>query len=101
MGDLIPLSNGPLPSKRAADRIKALWRDGSVLWTSHADQVMKARKIEMTDVQHIIRYGRVVHHELGKRMWRYRVEGTCVDGKSAACVVEVNGLLVIVTVFVD
>ena len=31
--------------------------------------------------------------------WRYRVEGKTVDGKRAGCVVEINGRMLIVTVF--
>ena len=99
MGDLIPLSDRPLHPKSAADRIRALWRDGSVMWTHHAEQQMKARQIDMTDVQHIIRYGRVLSYEWGRHRWRYKLEGKCVDGKSACCIVEVNGLLLVVTVF--
>jgi hypothetical protein len=99
MGDLIPISDRPLHGRSAADRIKALWKDGSVVWTHHAEHQMKARKIDMTDIQHIIRYGRVVSHERGRQRWRYRVEGRCVDGKPAVCIVEVNGLFVIVTAF--
>src|SRR5437016_14656438 len=99
MGDVIPLSEGPLHPKRAMERIKIRCRVGAAIWTPHAESVMKARHIELTDVQHIIRYGRVAEHTRGRHRWRYRVEGTSVDGDPAACAVEINGLLVIVTVF--
>lgn len=99
MGEIIPLPEGPLHQKRAMERIKALWKEGTVIWTHHAESVMRMRKLEITDVQHIIRYGRVTEHSRGRHHWRYTVEGTSVDGDPAACSVEINGMLVVVTVF--
>ncbi len=99
MGDIVPLPESPLHPKRAMERIRALWKDGSIMWTRHAEMVMRTRGVETTDVQHIIRYGMVTEHSRGRHLWRYQIEGTCVDGNPAACSVEINGLLVIVTVF--
>lgn len=54
----------------------------------------------MTDIEHLIRYGRVADITRPSSCWRYRIEGVLVDGKTAACVVEFNGqLLEFVTAF--
>jgi hypothetical protein len=75
-----------------------MWKAGAVVWTSHAEARMKTRKIEMTDIQHLVRYGRVTEHSRPRFKWRYKIEGTSVDGESLRCLVEINGHLVIVTV---
>jgi len=54
--------------------------------------------INTLDLQHLIRYGRVAEHSQPAERWRYRVDGTTVEGVRAACVVEIDGRLVIITV---
>lgn len=100
MGDVIPFGDRPLTPQRAMERIKTLWQEGQVEIQPHAGQQMRARRLEITDVEHIIRYGRVVEHSRPRPggPWRYKVEGSAVDGGWAACVVELVGRLLIITV---
>ncbi len=98
VGNGVALADRPLSPKRAMERIRALWRDGNVEWWSYAERRLSERKLDMLDVEHLIRYGRVTEHSHPGRLWRYKVEGRAVDGERIACVVEINGNLIIVTV---
>lgn len=81
---------------RVHERIKKLWEEG--LYVPHAQDRMRKRKVEDTDVQYLIKTGRIVEHHKPGDFWRYRLEGTSVDGKKVACVVEINDALKVITV---
>ena len=93
----IPLDD-PQNYLRVIQRIKRLWQEGSVQWSKHAVERMEARKLDVNDVQSILTTGRVVEHSKPRDLWTYKVEGFTVEGNKAACVVAINGLLIIVTV---
>lgn len=99
MGQVIPLED-PQNYKIAFQRIKRLWNEGHVEILPHAQKRMTQRRLDTNDIQHIIRYGRIVEHSQPREFWRYNIAGTSVDGKKATCVVEVNDNLIIVTVVV-
>lgn len=99
MGQVIPLED-PLNYRAALQRIKRLWNEGYVEILPHAQKRMRQRHLDTNDIQYIIRYGRIVEHSQPKDLWRYTIEGTSVDGKEAACVVEIDDNLIIVTVVV-
>lgn len=94
------LEDRPLSYRRAMERIRTLWNEGLVeIDPYHAQVRMRERGFDMLDLEHLIRYGRVVEHSKPGRLWRYKVEGTSVEGERAACVVEIKGhRIVIVTV---
>ena len=97
MGEIIPLVD-PSDYKRVLKRIKTLWESGHVEFKSHALSRMKDRDIDTTDLQHLIRNGRISEHSRPKQFHRYKIEGKSVDGKKLGCIVEVNGNLIVVTV---
>ena len=93
----VPLED-PADYKKAIARIKRLWNEGYVTWTTHAQQRMIERKIDILDIRKVIRYGQIVEHSCPGRLWRYRIDGSAVDGKRIGCVVEIDGQLIIITV---
>jgi hypothetical protein len=88
----------PTNYKRAMWRVRRLWEEGKTEFLPHAQLRMLQRGIEVGDVRHIVKHGRIVEHSRPRERWRYRIEGTSVDGHPLDVVVEVNGHLVIVTV---
>ncbi len=99
MGEVVPLQDPENP-KWVLRRIRELWETGEVEVTPHAQQRMVKWELDILDIQHVLRYGRVTEHSQAQRGgWRYRIDGTIVDGGRAACVVEIEGHLIVVTVF--
>lgn len=94
---ILPLFDDPENYKVAFQRIKNLWEEGEVEFTPHAQDQMSQRGCETTDLQHIIKFGRIVGHSRPKVLWRYRIDGTTVDGVKAYCAVEIDRRLIIVT----
>jgi hypothetical protein len=99
MGEVIPLQR---PDNYAwiIRRIRKLWREGEVTWDSHLERALLKRKLLLADVRHIIDKGTIVGHSKPRSHWRYEIQGKLLDGGKATCIVEVNGLLVIVTCYV-
>ena len=97
MAQVLPMFN-PADYKRAQLRIKKLWAEGLTTILPHAQQRMKERSVEITDIQNVIRYGRVVGHSKPMALWRYTIKGKAIDGDSLKIAVEINGGLIIVTV---
>ena len=85
--------------KKAKARIKALLGTGEIVWLGHVKIRMRQRNFTTQDILNILAYGRIMEHSLPKRHWRYTVSGTTLDGKRGTCAVEINGQLIIVTVF--
>jgi hypothetical protein len=83
---------------RVHRRIKRLWEDGEVVITAHAQRRMAKRRIDLTDVQTIIVAGSIISHERREGTWRYRIQGATVAGRTASCVVAVEGRAIIVSV---
>ena len=97
MGKIVPLFD-PENEVRALKRIQKLCRDGEIRVSPHAEMRMKEYGLEITDIVYVLLRGQVTEITQPKALWRYRVEARAVDGKELACVVEVNGCLVVVTV---
>ena len=88
----------PLNYKRVMWRIKKIWEEGSVKFVHHANEQMKKRGLDVSDVENISRYGRIVEHSQPAELWRYKIEGLSLDHGKAACIVELNKRLIIITV---
>jgi len=97
MAQVVPLSN-PGDYKRAHQRIKKLWNEGTTEILPHAQRRMKQRRLDINDIQNVVRYGRIIEHSKPIDLWRYTLQGMSVDGKRVKCVVEIDGHLLIVTV---
>lgn len=95
MAKAVPLKD-PTNYRRVHERIKALWETGNFI--PHAEGRMRTRKLEVTDIQHVIKTGRIVEHSKPGELWRYKIEGLSVDGKKIACVVEINDALEVIAV---
>ena len=91
--------NDPYDKTRVLQRIKKLLLEGEVQILFHAQEKMRIRHLDMSDVQHALRYGMITEITPAGERWRYRIEGKTVDGKRAGCVVEINGRMLVVTVF--
>ncbi|MEE9219305.1 MAG: DUF4258 domain-containing protein [Acidobacteriota bacterium] len=98
MPKIVPFED-PTNYWRAIKRIRKLWQEGNVTWIPHAEEQMRVRGIDLTDVAHLIRYGRIVNHSRPVELWRYEIKGKMVDGGQAKCVVEIDGALIIITLF--
>lgn len=92
------LEDRPLSDRRAMERIRTLWKGGRVQILPHAQARMRQRHIDMQDIANIVRSGRVVEHSKPGLLWRYKINGTSIDGEKITSVVEINGNLIIVTV---
>ena len=88
----------PTNYKWAHQRIKKLWSEGKTEIGYHGQLRMSQRKIDVNDIQNVIRYGRIVEHSKPLQLWRYGILGKAVDGARMKVVVEINGGLIIVTV---
>jgi pentose-5-phosphate-3-epimerase len=100
MGEVIPFED-PLNYRRVMQRIRSLLEEGTIFITPHAREEMAKDDLDDTDVIHILGVGsiRPGSHSKPRAHWRYVVEGQSVDRRKAACVVEVEGGMVVVTVF--
>jgi hypothetical protein len=98
MGKIVAL-NDPCDKPRVLQRIKKLLIESEVQILFHAQNRMRFRHLDMSDVQNVLRYGMITEITPSGEHWRYRVEGKTIDGKRAGCIVEINGRLLIVTVF--
>ncbi len=98
MSEIDRLPDRPLSPRRAIERIRQLERDVGIVLTGHARQRMAQRKLSRRDIRHCLKYGRVIEHSKPSRLWRYKVQGSTIDGESMSCVVEINGKLILITV---
>ena len=88
----------PTNNKAVRDRIKQLWDKGLTRFSYHARKRMYERSIDSTDIQHIIRYGKIVDHSKPGDYWRFKIEGKTTDDVLLSCVIEIEDKLIIVTV---
>ena len=101
MGDLVRLTRSR-SAKWAKRRIKQLWDKGIVQYAAHATDRLEERGLDANHIQHLIRYGRVTHggpSGFPDTPRRVVLEGAAVDGDSIVCVVDINGMLVVVTAY--
>lgn len=99
MGVVQPLRD-PSDYSRVMRTIRRLWADGVVEYRTHAVQQMQRQELTDQDVASVILTGSIIEHNKPREAWRWKVQGGCVDGGTASCVVEIEleGRLVIVTV---
>ena len=100
MGVVVPLID-PENYKQVRQRILKLYHDDLVRITdSHAWPRMLERDIDITDVNEILRNGRIINHSKPGNCWRYVLEGYSLGHprRPLRCVVEINGLLIVVTI---
>lgn len=96
---VIELRDRPLAHPTAMTRIRLLWRDGKFTWGPHVEERLTRRRLDMTDVENIIRYGTVVEHSKPGMNWRYKIDGPTVEQKRGGVACEIDGeLLVLVSV---
>ncbi len=93
------MQDSPLNPRRAKERIKLLWDSGMSKPSEHFEQELVNDQLDALDVEYLIRTGAVTLDSRSARRWRYRVEGALLDGRRAACIVEINGVIVLVTAF--
>ncbi len=99
MGEIV-LLHDPQDKARVLKRIKRLWKEGSVEFSGHAILRMQDRDLDVHDIRNIIDSGWISEISQPHGRWRYKICGKSVEGNSAACVVEVNGKLVLITVLI-
>ncbi len=87
----------PHDRKRALKRIQ-IWNEGSVEILHHAQDRMTERSLDIHDIHQIIEHGQISQISRPHDLWRYKISGRSVENKRAACVVEINSRLVIVTI---
>ena len=97
MGEIAPLHD-PQDRPRVLRRIQRLWKEGSVEIVQHAQERMAERDLDIHDIYRIIESGRITEISRPHAQWRYKISGKSVEGKRAACVVEIDGRLIIITV---
>jgi transcription elongation GreA/GreB family factor len=98
MADNVTPMWDPTNYKRVRQRIRRLWDSGETAISHHARVRMKERRLDITDVQEVIRYGEIVDHSKPGDHWRYVIDGKTVEHTRLRVVVEINGSLMIVTV---
>ena len=96
-----------MPSGHRADfavihrQISELLEVGNVRYTKHARERSVVREIRTPNIEHAIRYGRIVWQRVSRRHPgpSYSIEGLTVEGVRVRCVVAIDhDFLVIVTV---
>jgi hypothetical protein len=95
---VVPL-NDPYDKVRAHKRIKKLLDEGEFTIHPHAQKRMREREIFTPDIVNVLKYGTITEVTPSGNCWRYRFEGKSVEQKSLGCVVEIQGRILIVTVF--
>ena len=91
----MPLSTASL-MKTLRHAVKA----GTVRYTEHAQRQMRKRDFTVPDAERCLRNG---YHDFAKDedkggTWRYRIQGTTVDGKSIKLAVALEEDVIVVTV---
>lgn len=94
----------PSNYRRAEERIRKLFQEGLVRWTHHVQERMKRRKLTAVHIEHAIRYGQIIEHSKPEQLWRYTLSGKWVSEptqrkRDLRVVVEIDGRLIIITVF--
>jgi len=81
------------------ERCRTLWKEGKFTWVRHAEERLSALGWDITDVENMIRYGRVIEHSKPGDFWRYKLEGPNAERQTGGLAYEFHGeLLVLVSV---
>jgi hypothetical protein len=97
MGEVVAIED-PSDYEVVTRRIRRLLAQGDLEIKPHARRRMDERNYLVGDIIYLLRLGIVVSHRFEKGAWRWKVRGVTVERKSATCVVEIDGLLIVVTV---
>ena len=102
MGAVIPFQD-PENYRRVMQRIRGLISEdgGTLVILPNARKAMDADGLDENDVLNIVNTGRIRpgSHSKPSERWRFLIEGQSVDSGLARCVVEVNGSVVVVWVY--
>ncbi len=85
----------------ALKKAKAILRDGNIITTTHARQMMKKRGFTAQDIEHVINNGMIYKEaepHIGTGNWIYNIKGKTVDGKALRVVVEIQDNIIVITV---
>ncbi len=85
--------------RQVARAVQRLWNSGSREYTLHCVAEMESERITENDIQHVLRFGKIVTHEEIDQVWRYRFHGRSVDGARTGVVVKLHASLIVVTTF--
>jgi hypothetical protein len=97
MGNVVAIDD-PSDYEVVTRRIRRLLAEGDLEIKPHALQRMAERKYLVGDILYVLRLGIVVSHRVEKGVCRWKVRGVTVERKRATCIVEIDGLLIVVTV---
>ena len=92
----------PLQAER---KIQYILETGAVILTKHCRiESMPERRVDMNDVRYVLKHGQIIREpewDESNDNWKYRVEGTDIEGDelTAIVVIESDLMLIIVTVF--
>jgi len=98
----VPHPLDPLQAKRV---IEVILETGSVVLTFHCrTKSMPQRQVDMNDIRYVLKHGQIIREpewDEGHQNWKYRVEGTDIEGVELTAIVAIEppSMLVIVTVF--
>jgi len=98
---VVPLRVAPDPAA-AERRIKDLWENGLFFYIPHAVSQLDQRQLDATDVQNVIRCGKVVEvkrSNIPEVPWRCVVEGNSLEGEPLICILDINGRMDVVTAY--
>ena len=87
---------------KAKEKAVRLLEEGFFAFTKHVEIRLQERGFDINDVKHVIRHGNVVgirKSPYPETPMRCRFHGKAVDGDKMVCILDMNGSLVIVTVF--
>ena len=95
-----------LSPPEATRRIRSILEEGTIDYSAHCwRKRMPERSVTTLDVEHLLRKGQVIREaewDSDCCNWRYRVEGTDIEGDELTAItviVEQNFSLLVVTVF--
>jgi hypothetical protein len=90
----------PSAYSRVLRTVRRLWDEGTVEYHVHAIRAMQQSGLTAQDVERVIQTGSIIEHNRPGDEWRWKIQGGCVDGHTASCVIqiEINRGLLIVTV---
>jgi hypothetical protein len=97
MGEVVSIED-PSNYEVVSRRLRRLLAQGDYEIRGHARQRMRERDYLVGDIVNLLRLGIIVSHSFVNGAWRRKVRGRTVEGKKARCIVEIDGLLIVVTV---
>src|SRR5215470_14284719 len=98
MAVVVPFGD-PSDYGRILRTIRRIWAEGTVEYGPHAIKAMGPSGLTALDIESVLLNGSIIEHNRPRENWRWKVQGACVDGGNASCVVEIelDAHLIIVT----